>query len=216
MSFHFFIHLTPSLRPFLLPSPRARPLARRKLWAARTLPHFIISVGVGQAWPETDGRGEPFLRLPAITHADPRQRKCPWKVDSPFPLGRSWAQDGQCVSSWKPPFPLAPHSLLQLRAGETLWCYWRATPETASATPLSATRGGVYARPQLTEQLQRQVLGENLPNLRPSLILCYSWPQGGAGDAIQKPHVFTLAPSFKAWPLSRSSGSHLIPVKGNF
>lgn len=74
MSFHFFwrskttLHSHPRLFFSFLP-PRAKTLAPRRLWAARTLVTSTISRGVGPAWPGTDWRQDAFSCWRRLTHA---------------------------------------------------------------------------------------------------------------------------------------------------
>lgn len=88
----YVIHLTPTLRHFLFSSTQASTLAQRKLWAARTLTHFIIVVGVGQAWLEIDAREKPFSsteqgsRIPSFPQDNPHLPTKPkMPMESAFP-----------------------------------------------------------------------------------------------------------------------------------
>lgn len=77
MSFHFFWRSentsftpTPTLRPFLLSSTRARTLAQRTLWAVRTLIHFHHFCGCGSslAWERSERESLPFCWM-RLTHS---------------------------------------------------------------------------------------------------------------------------------------------------
>lgn len=115
MSFHFFWRSenssftpTPTLRPFLLSSTRARTLAQRRLWAARTLAHFHHSVGVAQAWPEKDRGENPFcsaewgLHIPLFPHDNSQHLAVKKKMPIlGFFCSTLDCKMGECVSSWK-------------------------------------------------------------------------------------------------------------------